>query len=177
MTTYHYLLLLTAFSLVLFSCKKDKDDNEQELITTVELHFTGPGIDARFKYEDLDGPGGNAPVIDTITLPANTADLNCFIHVYDRSKNPAVDITDEILEEDKEHLFVFGVSGPAAPAIVYADADGNGAPLGVRTKWTTGQMGLANVRVTLYHEPSDKGNLGNPGGEVDVDVTFPVLVQ
>lgn len=175
--TKYLFLILTGLSLVLFSCKKDKDDNEQELITTVELHFTGPGLDKRFKYEDLDGPGGNAPVIETIALPASTADINCFIHVYDRSKNPAEDITDEIMEEDKEHLFVFGVSGPAAPAIVYADADGNGAPLGVRTKWTTGQAGQASVRVTLYHEPSDKGNPGNPGGEVDVDITFPMIVQ
>ncbi|MDX2133425.1 MAG: hypothetical protein SFV52_01480 [Saprospiraceae bacterium] len=176
----YLLLLLLALPLGFVACNNDDDDDnddtEQELITTVELHFTGPGLDRRFEVEDLDGPGGNPPTVDTIVLPPLTGNINCYIHVYDRSKNPQEDITEEILEEDEEHLFVFNIQG-ADMTFVYDSFDDNGAPLGVETIWTTDQPGSGQLRVTLYHEPTNKMNLADPGGEVDVEVTFPVKIQ
>jgi hypothetical protein len=33
------------------------------------------------------------------------------------------------------------------------------------------------VNIKLYHEPTDKNNAANPGGDVDFDVTFPVVIR
>ena len=174
----YLFLLLFALTMGFFACGNDDDtnDTEQELITTVVLHFTGPGVDQEFEFEDLDGAGGNNPTTDTIVLPPLTGNLRCRIHVYDRSKTPVEDITEEIEAEADEHLFVFNVSGPDM-GFVYDDADSNGAPLGIETIWTTDQPSTGNLRVTLYHEPTNKSNLSDPGGDVDVEVTFPVVIK
>jgi len=174
----YLFLLLFALTMGFFACKDDDDniDTEQELITTVVLHFTGPGVDQEFEFEDLDGAGGNNPTTDTIVLPPLTGNLRCHIHVYDRSKTPQEDITEEIEAEDEEHLFVFNIQG-ADMAFVYDDADSNGAPLGIETIWTTDQPSAGSLRVTLYHEPTNKIYLSDPGGDVDVEVTFPVVIK
>ena len=169
---------LFALAMGFFACNDDDDNNgtEQELITTVVLHFTGPGVDQEFEFEDLDGAGGNNPTIDTIVLPPLTANLLCHIHVYDRSKTPEEDITEEIEEEADDHLFLFDISGPDM-TFVYADTDTKGLPLGIKTNWVTDQPSVGNLRVTLYHEPTNKSNLSDPGGDVDVEVTFPVVIK
>lgn len=171
-----FYFLLPVFAAIAFSaCKKD-DKTEQELITTIELHFTGPNnFNQKFYWEDLDGDGGAAPTIDTIVLPLNTA-LNCHIHVYDNSKNPAEDITEEIEAESNKHLFIFDASNSAV-AITSSDTDDNGAPFRIMSAWTTTAAGTGAVRVRLIHEP-DK-SAADPGatGETDFDVTFPVVVR
>lgn len=173
---HSFFLLLLAFAALTFSaCKKD-DKTEQELITTIELHFTGTnGFDQHFEWEDLDGDGGASPTIDTIVLPLNIA-LNCHVHVYDKSKNPTEDITEEIEEEDAEHLFIYNPSNNVV-SITSTSVDGNGAPFRITSTWTTTGAGTGSVRVRLIHEP-DKGAT-DPGatGETDFDVTFPVIVR
>lgn len=175
---FHTLLLAT-FSAGLFitACKDDNTATEQENITTVVLHFTGPGLDAEFEWNDLDGPGGNPPEIDEISLPPLTGNINCHVHVYDRSKDPEVDITDEIESEADIHLIVYMPDASLDAVWAYTDTDGNGKPLGLETSWVTDQPGSGNLRVILYHEPANKDDLNNPGGEVDFDVTFPVRIQ
>lgn len=163
--------------LFIAGCGDDDTTTEQENITTVVLHFTGPGLDAEFEWNDLDGPGGNTPEIDTIALPPLNANVNCHVHVYDRSKNPATDITDEIEAEANNHLFVYQPDTSLVVVWTYVDTDSNGKPLGIETLWTTGQPATGNLRVILYHEPANKDDQSNPGGEVDLDVTFPVKIQ
>lgn len=168
-------LLLTLLSTNLFitGCKDDDSSTEQENITKVVLHFSGPGLDAEFEWNDPDGPGGNAPEIDEITLPPLTGNINCHLHVYDSNR----DLTDEIAAEAAEHLIVYLPEASIDAVWTYADADGNGKPLGLETSWTTDQPSSGNLRVVLYHEPVNKGDLNNPGGETDFDVTFPVRIQ
>ena len=83
-----YALIATA---MITACKKDKDDvvtpttppvNEEELITTLRLHFhsTGGSEHKHFLFRDLDGVGGNAPVIMADTLSAastNSSEVQC----------------------------------------------------------------------------------------------------
>jgi hypothetical protein len=172
------LALLLAGTSLFTACNKDDDDDEtaQENITSVVVHLTGNGLDQEFEWSDVDGPGGNNPVIDTIVVPANATNLDCHIHVYDRSQTPNIDITEEIEEESKEHFLTYAVTG-ANLSIAYNDTDGNGKPLGIKSLWTSTGASTGTVRIILYHEPSNKDNPSDPGGEVDFDVTFPVRIQ
>lgn len=173
---FNFILLaaLTVGAASLSSCKKDKD-TEQESITTVIVELTSSSFNDTFTWEDLDGPGGNAPVITPMTLPANGV-FDAKVRILDRSKSPEEDITKEIKEEDDEHLLTFSVSG-ANLTVAYADTDSNGKPLGLSTRWSTGASSTGTLIIRLYHEPSNKDNLNNPGGDIDIEVSFPVTVQ
>lgn len=188
------LILLTALGGALTSCKKDDPKpptgggggpvNEQELITTLNVYFTSPdSADQRqWTWRDLDGDGGNAPVITTEALAPNSTYL-VRIEVLDESNpNNVEDITEEILEEDEEHQFFFVVTGANATA-QYTDQDGNGDPIGVSSLWTLGMTSTGTVTVILRHE-LDKGGAGvsagdvtNAGGDTDIEVEFPLVIE
>ena len=163
--------------LIFLNACTDQNLTEQENITTIKLLVTGPGFDQTFTWNDSDGPGGNAPVIDEIVLPASTTGLQCAILVSDESQSPAVDYTAEISAENTAHLFTWTVSGGASLTITGADQDAYGKPFSQITNWVTGQSSTGFLNVKLYHEPTDKTNSANPGGEVDFDIAFPVKIQ
>jgi hypothetical protein len=186
-------LLAVALCGALTACKKDDPKpptgtptppNEQELITTVKLYFTSAdGLDEReWQWQDLDGDGGNAPVITTVPLAANTV-YAVRIEVLDESNpNDVEDITEEIEEEADEHQFFFIVTNANA-SIVYTDQDDDGNPLGLETLWTLGNASNGTVTVILRHE-LDKyapgvsaGDITNAGGDTDIEVTFPLILE
>lgn len=192
--TLKQALLITAIGGALTACKKDDPKpptgggggpiNEQELITTVKLFFTNAdSSDQReWIWRDLDGDGGNPPVITTVSLAANTA-YAVRIEVLDESNpNDVEDITEEIEEEADEHQFFFIVTD-ANTNIVYTDQDNDGNPLGLATLWTLGNAANGSVTVILRHE-LDKGAAGvsagditNAGGDTDVEITFPLIIE
>lgn len=186
---YMTMALLAATAIT--GCKKDDDDpvapapapNEEEVITTLRLHFHSANDVEHFHFEftDLDGDGGNAPVIEADTLSADSL-YTVTVEVLNESESPAEDITAEILAEDEDHQFFFQVSGANA-TVAYNDADANGNPVGLATTWTIGAASNGSVIVTLRHEP-DKGATGvssgditNAGGETDIEVTFPLVIE
>ncbi|MFM8485785.1 MAG: hypothetical protein ACKOCH_05585 [Bacteroidota bacterium] len=173
----HSLLLFMLSGLIFMNACTDQNLTEQENITTIKLLVTGPGFDQTFTWNDSDGPGGNAPVIDEIVLPASTTGLQCAILVSDESQSPAVDYTAEISAENTAHLFAWTVSGGASLTITGADQDAYGKPFSQITNWVTGQSSTGFLNVKLYHEPTEKTNSANPGGEVDFDIAFPVKIQ
>ncbi|MBK8191957.1 MAG: hypothetical protein IPK76_01580 [Lewinellaceae bacterium] len=171
------LLSIAVFALFLFAgCKDNNTDTEQENITSIEIDLAGFNINQKFYWKDLDGPGGNPPVIDTIVLPASTLNITGRLKVYDESKNPVDDITEEIEAENTAHLFVYSVAN-ADLIIEPNDTDDNGDPFSLVTVWKAGQPSTGTLNIRLYHEPTDKMNTANPGGEADFDVTFPVRIE
>lgn len=166
--------LLLAISFV--SCKKDKE-TEQELITTVVVHLkaTDGSFEQEFEWDDRDGDGGAAPVIDEIIVPAGKA-YDCHIYFYDRSKTPEENITEEVEAENTEHLLVYSVSG-ANLTITATDTDDNGKPFRLKTTWTTGAASNGTVKVSLRHEPDKDAANPDTTGEVDAEATFVVKVQ
>lgn len=162
------------FTLLAGSCRTE-DKTEQETITTIEVHVKGGNFDKKFYWRDKDGDGGANPVIDTIELPANTLSLLCDVHVYDESKIPTGDITEEIRAEAEDHLLVYRVSGVNL-SVAYNDRDTQGKNLGISTIWTTSNPSRGTLNILLYHEPADKANVTDPGGDVDFDVVLPVKI-
>lgn len=171
-TSFTFTVL--ALTLLASGCRRE-DKTEQETITTIEVHVKGGNFDKKFYWRDKDGDGGANPVIDTIELPANTSSLLCDVHVYDESKTPTADITEEIRTEGEDHLLVYKVSG-ANLSVSYNDRDAKGKNLGISTTWTTSNPSRGTLNILLYHEPTDKANVIAPGGDVDFDVVLPVKI-
>ena len=89
----------------------DEDDHgpgEEELITTLAITLTpssgGPAYTVRFR--DLDGEGGNAPVVDRIEIDAGT-NYDCTVQVLNETESPPENITEEVEEEAEAHQFFF----------------------------------------------------------------------
>ncbi len=195
-TSKMFKLFLIGFTAVAFTACTGDDDNDnneppvsdEEVITTLRLTFTDPeGVIApqTFTYSDPDGPGGNDPVVDVISVQPS-ASYVVTIEVLDESNPNDVDnITEEIAAEDDEHQFFIIAEGGAADdlTISYNDFDGNDNPIGLSTTWTVLNPTSGNVRVILLHEPDKDAEgiaIDNPqvaGGETDIEVVFEFIAQ
>jgi hypothetical protein len=166
------LLLAISFS----ACNKDTT-TEQEVITTViaTISAADGSLNQSFEWNDLDGPGGNAPTVDNILLVANKT-YNCTIEVWDRSTVPDRDLTLEIDAENTQHLFVYTPDGVNI-TVSSSDNDNNGKPYRRLVAWQTGTASIGSMTVTLKHEPNKDAADPDVTGETDFEVAFPVRVQ
>ena len=191
---YAKLLFCTLFTASLVTgCKRDDDDDppvtpppvvpEESTITSLELHFHSIGDveHKHFAYNDPDGPGGNAPEIHADTLSVDSV-YEAEIVVLNEGTTPIVDLTDVIAADGVTHQVFYQFIG-ADVVPTYEDTDTNGNPIGMATIWTVGGAGNGNLTVTLRHGP-DKGAAGvsdgditNAGGETDIEVTFPIVIE
>ena len=181
-----YLLPLMLIALTVFSAC-DKDDpvipNEEEVITTLTYTLVpqNGGDPVVFSFRDVDGDGGNAPLIMAGTLKANTTYTGAIL-LLNEQETPAGNITEEVKAEGAEHQFFFK-STLADVSIAYADKDVNGKPLGLMTNLTTQNAGSGKLTLILRHMPDKKatgvmdGDVTNAGGETDIEVTFYLNVQ
>ena len=166
----------------------DNDDpepvNEEELITTVRVTFTpstgGSAITATF--QDLDGPGGGAPIITNPSLASNTT-YSVSVQFLNETESPAENITEEVEEEAEEHQVFFEIGSGLNLTYTYGDTDGNGDPIGLAGTAITTDASTGTMSVILVHEPNKSasgvsaGDPTNAGGEEDVRVSFTVTIQ
>jgi len=164
-------------------------ENEEEIITDVVLTFTpdGEGDVITARAQDPDGEGVlPLEVLDDILLQENTT-YTMTISLTNEIEGE--DITEEIEEEDEEHMFFFGFtegifSDPTGDGNVdnrpdpvnYNDFDSNNLPVGLSTDWTTtAAMNSGTLRIVLKHQPDIKSETSsiNDGG-TDVDLTWNV---
>lgn len=175
------LLILTISTVfILHACKKDSDlpklpkpVNEPEVITSLVLTFTDSAntSDIRTaKFIDNDGDGGNQPTtFDTIKLKSNTTyftSLDLFNGILNE------EITPEIVEEANDHIFIFKSTGVNV-TISITDRDQNtpALPIGLKSKWYTGNNSTGEVKIILKHQPGIKDGSEAPG-DTDVDLNF-----
>lgn len=184
-----YSLAVFAAILTTTACGSDDPEpvNEEELITTLRVTFTGTGsnegevVTATFK--DLDGTGGNDPEITNPVLAANGS-YNVSVAFLNETESPAEDITLEVQEEGDEHQ-VFFIANNINFTYQYdtQDVDVNGKPIGLSGSVLVGAAGTGTLQVLLIHEPNKDatgvsgGDPTNAGGETDISVTFNVTIQ
>jgi hypothetical protein len=179
-----WIMTLSASIMLISACKDnpppdptEKPKNENELITTMVIEFEDSFL---FKktyatFQDLDGEGGNAPSRwDTIKLVANRPYITKII-LLDESKSPTDTISNEVLEEGEDHLFVFTPTGVDIQ-VKAEDKDDNNLPIGLFTIWRTGNAGSGKMKVRLKHQPGVKDGTAGPG-DTDVDIDFNCLVE
>jgi hypothetical protein len=178
-------LLFLFLCSVHFGCKKNEvepmDDNE--LITTVELTFTDTNKKAStFLFQDKDGDAKTPPEkFDRIVLDKNML-YSLDIHVYDETRSPKVDITEQIKSESDVHLFVFKIDPVALFNLKAIDKDKNGLPIGLLSSGTTQNgLGTGKLNLLLKHQPPINGKLvktGNEsGGSSDIDLNFDLSIK
>ena len=166
--------------LTLSSCSDDETviPNEEELITTLIFTLTpdGGGTPVVFSFRDLDGDGGNDPVIVNGILDPQRQ-YSGSIQVLNESESPAEDITLEVEEEAEEHQFFFAIENGLNLTFEYDDLDADQNEIGLETVWITGFDSSGDVTITLQHEPMKPNTgLADAGGETDIEVTFEVTI-
>jgi|UniRef100_UPI004047589D hypothetical protein len=189
-----YFLALLAFGFASCESEDPEKENEGEVITDVTLKFQElngsnalVGEILSFKASDPQGiEVGKTPTVQSISL---TKGKNYQMTIEVTNSIEGEDITQEILEEAEEHQFFFlgQVFDSSFFSIQYADA--GGIALGVKTNVTvSASTGTNNssMRVVLRHD-LDKNfpGVSNPnfanfvqaGGETDLDITFPVILN
>ena len=180
----NYLFILLSFGLFA-SCKKDNveptDDNE--LITRVDLTFTDPANKSvTFSFQDKDGDPKTAPEkFDKIVLTKGIT-YKLKVGVYDDTKTPVSDITEEIEEEADVHLFVFKSTPAGLLTTTITDKDKNNLPVGLASSVvTSATAGTGKYNMILKHQPLLNGvkvKTGQEqGGSTDVDLLFDVEVK
>ncbi|UOR04940.1 hypothetical protein MUN82_18625 [Hymenobacter aerilatus] len=176
-----FAALLLATPLFFASCNDDKDpepEADNEFITTVRYTLrptSGTGQAVTAEWKDVDGAGGNAPTISTITLAPNTTYTGT-IEFLDETKTPADNITEEIREENDEHLVVYTLNPTSLMTITRTDKDGKGFDVGLTTTVQTNAAASGNLTIQLRHQPGTKDGTAGPGSD-DANVTFPVVLR
>lgn len=184
-TIFKTTIFITAvFLLAVFytSCRKKipvpPNPNDEELITTLQIIFidsAGVQPSATAIFKDADGAGGNNPSQwDTIKLTANTTYLASIL-LLDETNLPADTISNEVLDEAKDHLFCFTASN-VNTAIKRTDLDINNLEIGLQTKWNNGAASAGTLQIVLRHQPDTKDGTCAPGAS-DIDVTFQCIIQ
>lgn len=183
-----YLTFLLLGSLLFTTACKDKEDpepdHEHDVITTVTLSLvptdnSKPTVTAT--WEDLDGPGGKAPVIDNLVLDVNTTytgSLTFSAEEEHGDHHHTHDLTAEIREEGDAHEIFYEVNPQSLVTFTKTDRDSKNRPIGLATTATTTAAGSGTVRIVLKHQPGTKSTSSNINtGETDVDITFQASVQ
>ncbi len=184
-------ILFVAFLVLIQGCDDDEmtppdPPNEEEVITTLRMTLTptAGGDNVVFQFQDLDGDGGNTPIVtdSILTILAENTEYTAVMTFLNEAETPAEDITLEVEEEALEHQVFFQSTVPNM-AITYGDTDADGNPLGLINQVQTGAAGNGTLTVTLIHEPMkdaagvSDGDITNAEGEVDIEVTFDVIVE
>jgi hypothetical protein len=177
---------IALLSVALLNCKKEDDiepTDDNELITRVDLVFTDSANKSTiFSFQDKDGDSRTNPEkFDKIVL-AKGQTYTLKIEVYDDTKSPVENISDEILEESDVHLFVFKSNPTGLLTTTLTDKDKNGLPIGLEsTVKTAATAGKGTYQVILKHQPELNGvkmKTGREeGGSTDIDLSFEVEVQ
>lgn len=172
----------------LFALSCSNDENEPIIafapkpITTVEILLTDDAKNNElFSFRDLDGAGGEEPVVRNNILRANTSYTSVLL-MLDESVEPASDITSQVAREDIDHQVFYVVDG-SNMSVEYLDSDSAGNPLGILTNITTGEPGTSTLTIVLRNQPdkvaagTSANNIDGAGGNTDIEVTFEVEVR
>ncbi len=192
-----YLIALALVPFAFSSCTSEDPvpENDGELITDVTLTFqeidaSGNALGAPFDFKASDSEGieiGSAPEVETVMLTKGKR-YEMSIDVYNSVAGE--DITEEIRAEGDEHQFYFlGSAFTSSPFLSYEYNDDGAELIGLKGIVTVQQstgVNTANIQLLLRHA-LDKNYPGaeNPnfqdyakaGGETDLDITFPVVVE
>jgi hypothetical protein len=189
-----YVVALLAFGFASCESEDPEKENDGEVITDVTLNFQElnasnalVGSVLSFKASDPQGiEVGKTPTVQSITLTKGKK-YQMTIEVKNSIENE--DITQEILTEAAAHQFFFlgQVFDSSFFSIQYADA--GGVALGLKTIVTVSSStgtNNSNMRVVLRHDLNKSfpgassptfANFAQAGGETDLDITFPVILN
>lgn len=189
-----YALALASFAFA--SCESEDPvmENEEELITDVTLSFTelnatGDPIGIKISFKASDPQGielGITPTIEPVNLTKGKT-YRMEITVANAIANE--DITSEILAEGDEHQFYFLGNAFSSSILSIAYDDPSGELIGLQnivsvsispgTNNTQMQVVLRHALEKNYPGATNPNfqNYEQAGGESDLDINFPVVIN
>jgi hypothetical protein len=180
-------IFFLAVTIAFTACKKKPAPvpEEQELITTMKLLVSDTsGYSQTFIYRVENGFGtttSGTVQIDTVKLEVGKT-YTVTAELYNEKASPAENITEQVLDEQNAHLFVYQsepVTGAGSITFSNGSKDHNSLPFNQVITFTAGNAGSGKLQVNLLHEPTDK-NGATPaasGGETDAEAVYPVKIQ
>ncbi len=189
-------LSVIATTIIFSACTEDnieptkpKDNNAQELITTLILNgYNANNPTANqfsVKWEDVDGEGGNAPTIDTLKLDSGVS-YRVQVLILDKTKTPFDTISNEVVKEANEHqmFYTFRASLNDKLNIARLDTDNNNPPLPLGldiiitpsnvTPFVVPLIGSLNIKLSHY---DGVPKTTSPSAESDIDINLPVELK
>ena len=179
----------------------DGHDHNHSLPTSAILNFMPVGGGETLSFEWTLSEGESDPQVDEIVLDDSVVDYDVSVEVWSNHDGEEEDLTAEILEGDAFHQFFFtgsAVQGPAtgdnASAVLghqYADVDENDLPVGLLNSVQVLGVGEGELHLMLRHLPPENDEavkvagmaetvaevgFSGIGGDVDIEVSFPVTV-
>jgi hypothetical protein len=174
-------------SLFIVGCKKEEQVvkpplPENEFITTIKLTLidTLSNDTLLAKWKDISPEDSNPAdtSLAILSLKSNRF-YKAEITLFDETKNPTVDITNEVKERSIYHLFFYypsaSLNGNLIVNITDSDLNNPPLPLGVSTNFITNSPSSGSLNVILRHQPKGKNGTFAPG-TTDVDVRFRVTI-
>jgi hypothetical protein len=212
MSKFKNQLLVCATILMIVACnKKEKavaPTISNEALTTVQLvlvNINTPFDKDTATWQQLLDVNGNPLPEDTskaiLNLHANTT-YTAQVLMYDKTQNPATNVSDEIKQRANYHLFFFqptpispsnyvisttttNIPGTATSAsgpylnlsVSRTDYDTNNPPMqvGLTNNFVTGIASDGHLRMVMRHQPNVKNGTYDPGSS-DVDISFRVHI-
>ncbi len=173
-------ITLVALLLLIIGCEKDPHahDDTHKVPGTFILTLATQDDTLVARWRDFDGPGGSPPIIDTLTLRANTT----YAGLLDIIATDGDSLTNTIRTQGTEHQLFYTVSGSAESVvkIEVRDRDSRGMPLGLETGWSVSSVQAPTpgaVRIRLYHYEPNRKDGQTPSSETDADISIPLIVQ
>lgn len=187
MKNFISLLFALAIAFGISSCGINDHDHDHDydhdyattvIITLINQSNTADTV--RAVWKDLDGPGGAAPsIIDTISLKSDVSYTGS-IELFNESKTPKTDITQEVKVDEYTKQFFFTPSTGIESLVEWTitDKDRNNLPVGlafqVKTKTGTGDKGVVNIVLSHYDSMTKNGT--SKSLESDIDIDYPVII-
>lgn len=191
-----FLIPLLILAIVFTGCSDDDPPapvNEEELITTVTITLSpaGTGTDIVLKTVDMDGEGGNDPIVtidgietNQVTLATGTTYTGSIELLNESNPDDVEDITEEVaVDEADEHQFFYVIGSGLDVTTAYTDQDGDGNPIGVEFTLTANSVSSGDLTFMLLHEPNKSasgvadGDITNAYGSTDYTATFSISVE
>ncbi len=185
-----FILLLGLTTLANINGCKDKnvtappDNTTTKTITTIKIVLTDeidPADVVNAVYKDIDGPGGNAPEIDTLMLRQG-ATYEGNIQLFDERYSPTVELTDTIENAANTYQYFYYPQGNLVDYITITkqNIDTNNPPIsfGSRFVLAVKAVGAAEGKLQIV---LSRYNIGDktlsPSGTSEFDIVFPVKVR
>jgi hypothetical protein len=177
-------------------------DHNHGLPTTAILTFVSDDGTEELTFRWSQPDSHDDPMVETVELREADGGYTMHVQILNEAEDPAIDITPEIAQFAAEHQLFFtgdAVSGPATGenegAVIehaYADEDEDGLPIGLENSIAVIASGTGTLDVMLRHMPSENGRpvkvegvaelvaeegFSAVGGDIDLSVSFPVVVE